>query len=178
MIHLALAATLTLVSAGEIDALKGEVVHTPGVLAGVHDGNAYTHKDPETPIKPPTNAKTVVSAKTCKKDKKIETKAPLGKGETAVDMARGSIGKMTKATIVLVRGKPADDMFGYAPIFVRVYDSKGKLAASKELPPDAYPCSLTLDDFDEAAGNEVAVGWLSVGAGYTAGATIFKLEEK
>lgn len=173
MTHLLLASIL-LIQSGEIDALKGNILHAPGVLAGEADGQVYSHKAPDKNIDKPRNAKTFVSAESCKKDKKIDTKLPLQKGESAVAEMTGALGAMKKATVLLVRGPSEDDMFGYAPIYVRVYDAKKKLAGSVEIPPDVYPCSLALDDFDGKPGNEVAVGWISVGAGYTTGATIFE----
>ena len=57
---------------------------------------------------------------------------------------------------------------------MRVYKNN-KLLTSYEMSADSYPCTVIVDDFDSAKGNEVAVGWLSVAAGYTAGATILKV---
>ena len=174
MLHALLLLSLTLLPTGEIDALKGKIVHTRGVLWGIAEGRTYTHRDPETIMPPPKGAETVAAPEVCQKDKKISVRLPLGELESAVAQTQGAIGTMAKATVLLVRGEVANDMFGYAAYFVRVYD-EGELVASYEMAPDSYPCTVVLDDFDGDAGNEIAVGWLSAAAGYTAGATIFKV---
>lgn len=169
--------SFALVPIGEIDALKGEIVHTRAVLFAVEEGRAYTHRDPQETVRPPKGAVAIAAPEVCKKDKRITVTLPLGEAETAVAQTQGAVGPISNATILLVRGGPADDLLGYAPYYVRVYD-KGELVASYDMRADSYPCSVLIDNFDEVNGNEVAVGWLSVAAGYTAGATIFRLEER
>jgi len=73
---------------------------------------------------------------------------------------------------ILVRGKRADDMMGYAPLSVRVFKGEQQLADFPLTDLTAYPCSIVLDDLDGKPGNEIAVGWASVAGGYTAGVTV------
>ena len=97
----------------------------------------------------------------------------LDADETAAIVQHGQLGRLSNATVVLVRGLPADDIFEYARLYIRVFDYEKKVAEI-ELGDDSYPCALILDDFDGIPGNEVAVSWLSVANGYTAGVTVFR----
>lgn len=81
---------------------------------------------------------------------------------------------MVRAEIVFRRGQPAPGLLPYAPLELQIR-SRGKVVARTELEPVVFPCEIIIDDFTPAPGNEVALTWLSIAAGYSAGATIFEV---
>jgi hypothetical protein len=59
---------------------------------------------------------------------------------------------------------------------LRVFDGKREVA-KLDIDMAALPCSIIIDDLDGKPGNEIALIWASIAAGYTMGVTIFDLRE-
>lgn len=173
---------MVLVSVGEADALKGKVVYASrmllrpsGIVVAIEDGKAYSPFHEEALEQIP-DGEIIASVERCKRFNHDDVHLSiLDADETAAIVQHGQLGRLSNATVVLVRGLPADDIFEYARLYIRVFDNEKKVAEI-ELGDDSYPCALILDDFDGIPGNEVAVSWLSVANGYTAGVTVFRAE--
>jgi hypothetical protein len=164
---------MVLVPAGEADALKGTVVYSPGILAAVADDKAYSPFHEEALEQVP-DGETIAAVDRCKRSKHRDVQlSVLDVDETAAVVQHGQLGHLRNAMVVLVRGVPVDEFFGYAPLYIRVFNNEKKITEI-ELGDGSYPCALILDDFDGVPGNEIAVGWLSVANGYTAGVTVFR----
>lgn len=167
--------SFNLVVAGEAEMMNGSVLYSTGTVVAIGDGGAYSPLQ-EEPVTDIPNGVTVVSPDQCPRyGNAYERSSLLESGETAVAITHGPLGNLQKATIILVRGQPASDLFGYAPLHLRIFSGQ-HLLINIDLGADRYPCTVILDDFDSMPGNEVAVGWLSVGAKYTAGVTLFRVQ--
>ena len=83
---------------------------------------------------------------------------------------------LSNAEILLHRGPALPGLLPYAPLVLELR-SAGERIVRAELEPVVFPCEILIDDFTLAPGNEVAVTWLSVAAGYSAGATIFEVRQ-
>jgi hypothetical protein len=166
-----------LVRSGSADALDGRIVHAKGAVVAVAGDAAWSPLAPKKSIAVPPGETIADDPAACREAKVDAGAIALGDGETAAAIATGRVGSLADATVVLVRGKRADDIFGYAPMSVRVYSGKDHiLRAETDVDVVAYPCALVLDDVDGKPGNEISVAWISLGgSGYTAGVTVFSL---
>ncbi len=166
---------MTLVQLGEAEALKGHINYAPGVVVAVEEDQAYSPFAPNVPQALPSGG-TVIDLTACpNRESGLGMDVPLEAGEKAAAVARGPLGRIGKATVVLVQGEapgkhPLDAQL--APQYLRVFDENREVAAVM-LQGASFPCSVILDNFDGQPGNEVAVVWASVAAGYTIGVTVF-----
>lgn len=169
------AAALSLTPAGSAEALGGRIVHAPGAVYAVDpEGHAWAPAAPETAVTAPAGSATIAEDPDACRDLSVSSDVPIGKDESVAALAKGTVGGVAGATVALVRGKRADDLMGYAPLRLEVWKD-GKKLGSTAVRDDAYPCALVIDDLDgkKSDGNEIAVAWISLGGGYTAGVTIF-----
>ena len=165
-------ALAVLTEVGEISALKGSVAYHSGHLYAIERGHAYSHRAPQRPTPLPTAARVVASQEVCSASTGKREPAQLGWGIVA--RASGSVGSVARAEIVLRRGPAGPGLLPYAPLELQIR-SEGEVIARMELEPVVFPCEIIIDDFTPAPGNEVALTWLSIAAGYSAGATIFEV---
>lgn len=168
MLSLLAAAALTLAKQGEAMALSGRIVEAQGAVFAVDaDERAFSPQKPNQPVAAPAGAKTIADDPAVCRALETPGDLPLAPGETLAAIARGKAGPLADATVALVRGKREDDLMGYAPLTLEVFDGK-TLRAKAEVRDDAYPCALVVD-------GTISVAWMSVGGGYTAGVTVFSL---
>lgn len=175
MISLLAAGALTFIHFGDAMAFGGKVVHTKNLVLAADDENAYAPADPDTAVKVPAEADVVADDPAVCKKQAIASEIPVGPGESVAVITHGAVGGIENATVALIRGKREDDLMGYAMLRLEVWDGTVK-RGSMDVRDDAYPCSLVLDDLDGKPGNEIAVAWMSLGAGYTAGVTVFQVK--
>jgi len=174
---LLVAAPRALTATARADAHDGRVIHAHGAVLATAEGKAYSPYAPDKPVAEPPGETLADDPLECREREVKDPGVPLGDGETVAAIERGAAGPLKEATVVLVRGKREDDLFGYAPMTVRVYEGKEK-RAELEVDVTAYPCALVLDDLDGKPdnGNEIAVAWISLGgSGHTAGVSILTL---
>ncbi|HVO32200.1 MAG TPA: hypothetical protein VMV18_15765 [bacterium] len=175
MISLLAAGALTFVHFGDAMAFGGKVVHTKNLVLAADDENAYAPTDPDTAVKIPADAQVVADDPAECRKLQIDSDIAVGAGESVAAVAHGTVGGIENATVVLVRGKRETDLMGYAMLRIEVWDGATK-RGSMDVRDDAYPCALVIDDLDGKPGNEIAVAWMSLGAGYSAGVTVFQVK--
>jgi len=61
MLEAFLLSSLLLIPTGEIDALKGRIVHASGLLYGVVEDQAHTHRNPGNWVSLPENGTTIAA---------------------------------------------------------------------------------------------------------------------
>jgi len=168
-----------LVRTGEAAALKGHIVYTPESIVAVELEKGYSPDDPPKPMVPPSNG-TFFDLSACKNTDAASTaEFALKPGEEIVALKHGRIGKIPEATAVVAMVKGAENRLmdlQLTPRRLAVF-AGNRQVVSASLDADFYPCSLIIDDFDDRPGNEIALIWASIGAGYTMGVTIFALSE-
>lgn len=168
MLALLAAAALTLAKQGEAMALSGRIVEARGAVFAVDaDERAFSPAKPTQPASVPADAQTIADDPAACRALEVTGDVPLAPGETLAAIAHGKAGPLADATVALVRGKREDDLMGYAPLTLEVFDGK-TLRAKTEVRDDAYPCALVVD-------GTISVAWMSVGGGYSAGVTVFAL---
>ena len=164
--------SVILAQVGEISALKGRVAYHSGHLYAIERGLAYSHQAPERPVPLPTAARRVASHEVCSAS--TGERQPTQLGWEIAARATGSARSMARIEIVLRTGPAASGILPYVSLELQIR-SRGKVVARTELEPVVFPCEIIIDDFTPAPGNEVALTWLSIAGGYSAGATIFEV---
>lgn len=167
---------------GETEALKGHLIHYTGTIVAVgyddltRQERAYSPFD-VGPVPVPENG-TVIEVSECAGDSRLETDLPIDSGEAVAKVAHGQLGNLPDATAAIIVDETQIDttsLLPYAPLYLRIFYN-GRAVGNAALGDDIFPCSIIIDDLDGEPGNEVAVTWASVAAGYTIGATVFAIE--
>ena len=137
--------------------------------------HAYSPFAPEKPAPIPPGGSIIGLSDCAHKKDRVSLALPLEAGEAPVAVAHDSLGSIPQATVVLVQGespgdKPLDVQL--APKSLRVFDGNREIARVA-VDMAAFPCVVIVDNLDGEPGNEIALVWASVAAGYTIGVTVF-----